>query len=237
MNNTGSGRSLSSAAHSTMMPACNSSLALRQEGADASSTSQISSISPVNQFFCNVCFCPLMTLINASRASFVTSCGHFYCDQCAQSTFQGLMPTCKLCQCSSSNLTCMDLRKKQSDDIDVMISSNMRARKWFDEQMRQRSAEQMMAVLDQRNAFLSKQYDLCVMTVLKPADTMQNQVPFDKIAMFGNKMICEIKQASDSSYKLLTALSQPKARLTPQQQRFCQQAVERFKMSHTQGKL
>ncbi len=25
--------------------------------------------------------------------------------------FQGLMPTCKICQCSSTNLTCMDLRK------------------------------------------------------------------------------------------------------------------------------
>lgn len=87
--------------------------------------------SPVNQFFCNICFCPLMTPANIGRASFVTSCGHFYCEQCAQTStrdqcsvesvlqrvyrsfvaFQGLMPTCKICQCSSTNLTCMDLRK------------------------------------------------------------------------------------------------------------------------------
>jgi hypothetical protein len=86
--------------------------------------------SPINQFYCNICFCPLMNNQNINRASFVTSCGHFYCEQCAQTStkktnylnlfnfyffsikaFQGLMPTCKICQCSSTNLTCMDLRK------------------------------------------------------------------------------------------------------------------------------
>jgi hypothetical protein len=42
--------------------------------------------SPLNQFYCNLCFCPLMTSQNINRASFVTSCGHFYCEQCAQSS-------------------------------------------------------------------------------------------------------------------------------------------------------
>jgi hypothetical protein len=42
--------------------------------------------SPLNQFYCNICFCPLMTLQNINRASFVTSCGHFYCEQCAQTS-------------------------------------------------------------------------------------------------------------------------------------------------------
>jgi hypothetical protein len=42
--------------------------------------------SPINQFYCNICFCPLMTFQNINRASFVTSCGHFYCEQCAQSS-------------------------------------------------------------------------------------------------------------------------------------------------------
>ena len=37
--------------------------------------------------------------------SFFTCQGFFF------KAFQGLMPTCKICQCSSTNLTCMDLRK------------------------------------------------------------------------------------------------------------------------------
>ena len=78
-----------------------------------------------------------------------------------------MMPTCKICQCSSNNLTCMDLRKvsdhlfqwflllqhrllkKQTDEIDVMISSSTRARKWFEEQIRLRPAEQLIATLNQ----------------------------------------------------------------------------------------
>jgi hypothetical protein len=63
-----------------------------------------------------------------------------------------------------------------------MISSNSRARKWFDEQTRQRTTEQMMATLDQvfklsfvffyfilfkRNAFLNKQNDLCIKTIFR----------------------------------------------------------------------
>ncbi len=80
---------------------------------------------PISQFYCNICFCLLLNSQNINRASFVTSCGHFYCEQCAQAsktnsfseilfnflikTFQGLMPTCKICQCSSTNLTWMDL--------------------------------------------------------------------------------------------------------------------------------
>jgi hypothetical protein len=99
---------------------------------------------PISQFYCNLCFVPLMATYNIHRASFVTSCGHFYCEQCAQTSrnehclwpcrwmntihvvysfscffpvvivvqaFQGVMPTCKICQYSSTNLTCMDLRK------------------------------------------------------------------------------------------------------------------------------
>ena len=42
--------------------------------------------SPINQFFCNICFCPLMTVQNMNCASFVTSCGHFYCEPCAQTS-------------------------------------------------------------------------------------------------------------------------------------------------------
>jgi len=42
--------------------------------------------SPINQFYCNICFCPLMINQNINRASFVTSCGHFYCEQCAQTS-------------------------------------------------------------------------------------------------------------------------------------------------------
>lgn len=42
--------------------------------------------SPINQFYCNICFCPLIISQNLNRASFVTSCGHFYCEQCAQSS-------------------------------------------------------------------------------------------------------------------------------------------------------
>ncbi|CAF0763009.1 unnamed protein product [Adineta steineri] len=183
--------------------------------------------SPINQFYCNLCFCPLMIPQNINRASFVTSCGHFYCEQCAQTTFQGLMPTCKICQCSSTNLTCMDLRKKQNDDVDVMISSNSRARKWFEDQTRQRTIEQMIATLDQRNTFLNKQNELCIKTILRQADTVQHQLPFDKLAIVGNKMIQETKQASEILYKLLTGLSQSKIRMTSQQQLFCQQVVER----------
>jgi len=37
----------------------------------------------------------------------------------------------------------------------------------------------------------------------------------------------ETKQASELLYKLLNGLSQTKIRMTPQQQLFCQQAVER----------
>jgi len=64
-----------------------------------------------------------------------------------------------------------------------MISSNNRARKWFEEQTRQRTIEQMIATLDQvfkntnkniflkflfkRNAFLNKQNDLYVKTILR----------------------------------------------------------------------
>ena len=66
-----------------------------------------------------------------------------------------------------------------------MISSNYRARKWFEDQTRQRTIEQMIATLDQvcaslspliysneffslqRNAFLNKQNDLCVKTILR----------------------------------------------------------------------
>ncbi|CAF2837197.1 unnamed protein product [Rotaria sp. Silwood2] len=194
------------------------------------SSSQIKNLkTPINQFYCNICFCPLMIPQNINRASFVTSCGHFYCEQCGQSTFQGLMPTCKICQCSSTNLTCMDLRKKQNDDVDVMISSNSRARKWFEEQTRHRTSEQMIATLDQRNSFLNKQNDFCVKTILRQADCVQHQLPFDKISLFGNKMIQETKQASELLYKLLNGLSQGKIRLTSQQQLFCQQVVERFK--------
>jgi len=51
------------------------------------SSSQIKNFkSPINQFYCNICFCPLMTSQSINRASFVTSCGHFYCEQCAQSS-------------------------------------------------------------------------------------------------------------------------------------------------------
>ena len=39
--------------------------------------------------------------------------------------------------------------QKQSDDVDVMIASNSRARKWFEEQVRRRTIEQVMATLDQ----------------------------------------------------------------------------------------
>lgn len=42
--------------------------------------------SPINQFYCNICFCPLMIPQNINRASFVTNCGHFYCEQCGQSS-------------------------------------------------------------------------------------------------------------------------------------------------------
>ncbi len=42
--------------------------------------------SPINQFYCNICFCPLIHSQNINRASFVTSCGHFYCEQCAQTS-------------------------------------------------------------------------------------------------------------------------------------------------------
>ena len=42
--------------------------------------------SPLNQFYCNLCFCPLIQPQNINRASFVTSCGHFYCEQCAQTS-------------------------------------------------------------------------------------------------------------------------------------------------------
>ncbi|CAF1686826.1 unnamed protein product [Adineta ricciae] len=42
--------------------------------------------SPINQFYCNICFCPLMTVQNMNCASFVTSCGHFYCELCAQTS-------------------------------------------------------------------------------------------------------------------------------------------------------
>jgi len=42
--------------------------------------------SPINQFYCNICFCPLINSQNINRASFVTSCGHFYCEQCAQTS-------------------------------------------------------------------------------------------------------------------------------------------------------
>ncbi|CAF1566536.1 unnamed protein product, partial [Adineta ricciae] len=143
--------------------------------------------------------------------------------------FQGLMPTCKICQCSSTNLTCMDLRKKQNDDVDVMISSNSRARKWFEDQARQRTIEQMVATLNQRNAFLQKQNDLCSKTILRQADSVRQQVPFDKLPTLGNKMLQETKQASELLFKLLTGLSQSKIRLTSQQQLFCQQVVERFK--------
>ncbi|CAF0945733.1 unnamed protein product [Rotaria sordida] len=188
--------------------------------------------SPINQFYCNICFCPLMIPQNINRASFVTSCGHFYCEQCGQSTFQGLMPTCKICQCSSTSLTCMDLRKKQNDDVDVMISSNNRARKWFEEQTRHRTSEQMIATLDQRNAFLHKQNDFCVKTILRQVDSIQHQLPYDKISLFGNKMIQETKQASEVLYKLLNGLSQGKIRMTSQQQLFCQQVVERLKANH-----
>jgi hypothetical protein len=42
--------------------------------------------SPINQFYCNICFCSLLNSQNINRASFVTSCGHFYCEQCAQTS-------------------------------------------------------------------------------------------------------------------------------------------------------
>lgn len=103
-------------------------------------SSQTKSVkSPINQFYCNICFGPLMVPQNIHRASFVTSCGHFYCEPCAQSStqsndvrgdilflsseaFQGLMPTCKICQCSSANLTCLDLRKvTQSSGIPLSL--------------------------------------------------------------------------------------------------------------------
>ncbi|CAF4296104.1 unnamed protein product [Rotaria socialis] len=207
------------------------SVTLSRQGHDNNnriSSSQTKSLkSPINQFYCNICFCPLMIHQNMNRASFVTSCGHFYCEQCGQTTFQGLMPTCKICQCSSTNLTCMDLRKKQNDDVDVMISSNSRARRWFEEQTRHRTSEQMISTLDQRNAFLNKQNDFCAKTILRQADSVQYQVPFDKISVFGNKMIQETKQASEFLYKLLNGISQANIRLTAQQQLFCQQVVER----------
>jgi len=42
--------------------------------------------SPINQFYCNICFTPLVNIQNINRASFVTNCGHFYCEQCAQTS-------------------------------------------------------------------------------------------------------------------------------------------------------
>jgi hypothetical protein len=40
----------------------------------------------------------------------------------------------------------------------------------------------------------------------------------------------EMKQTSDILYKLLNGLSQAKIRMTPQQQLFCQQVVERVRL-------
>jgi hypothetical protein len=42
-----------------------------------------------------------------------------------------------------------------------------------------------------------------------------------------NDWFRETKQASEMLYKLLNGLSQPKIRMTSQQQLFCQQVVER----------
>jgi hypothetical protein len=39
-----------------------------------------------------------------------------------------------------------------------------------------------------------------------------------------------MKQTSDILYKLLNGLSQAKIRMTPQQQLFCQQVVERVRL-------
>lgn len=87
--------------------------------------------SSIHQFYCNLCFVPLVTGTNSHRPSFITSCGHFYCELCAQTSktnffhrfsfsidfsalrkvFQGSPTNCKICQSSLSNLTCFDLRK------------------------------------------------------------------------------------------------------------------------------
>jgi hypothetical protein len=66
------------------------SVTISQQGGNNNNQSCLSHInnlkSPINQFYCNLCFCPLINSQNINRASFVTSCGHFYCEQCAQSS-------------------------------------------------------------------------------------------------------------------------------------------------------
>ena len=73
--------------NSDRMSVVSSSMSVTISRQGGTNSSQIKPIkSPLNQFYCNICFCPLMTSQNINRASFVTSCGHFYCEQCAQTS-------------------------------------------------------------------------------------------------------------------------------------------------------
>lgn len=68
------------------------SVVLSRQGGGSTNPNQVCSSqsktfkSPINQFYCNLCFSPLINPQNLNRASFVTSCGHFYCEQCAQTS-------------------------------------------------------------------------------------------------------------------------------------------------------